>query len=151
MNIGYQRIDTAILSAIDDKYGDHDCIQIRDDTFPLAAMAGDIPIGFTCITPQVLAYPLEHLKDAYIEVLWVDEKYRRQGIGQQLILRAEEWAREAGFKQIRTHSNNRAVEAIHMWHKLNYGLCQHDYHEYEPDTEEYRNRFSGYWVAKVLA
>ena len=150
MGIEYKRFDAVILRKLAELNGDECGVIVRDDTFPLAAMDGDIPIGFICVTSQILAYPFEHLKDAYIEVLWVDENYRRQGIGQYLVLYAEKWAKEAGFKQIRTHSNNKAVAAIHMWHKLGYGMCPHDYHEFDPDTEEYRNQFSGYWVAKVL-
>ena len=143
MSIEYKRIDDAILGKLVDIHGDDCGIVIKGDTYPLAAMDGDLPIGYTCVTPRVLAYPLEHLKDAYIEVLWVDEEYRRQGIGRQLIAHAEEWAKEAGYRQIRTHSNDKAVEAIKMWHKLNYGLCQHVYYAEEG--------CSGYWVAKVLS
>ncbi|MCL2774053.1 MAG: GNAT family N-acetyltransferase [Oscillospiraceae bacterium] len=113
-------------------------------------MDGDMPAGFVCVNPRFLEYPLERLKEAYIDDLEVHENYRRQGIGQHMIECAEDWARKAGFKQIRTHSNNKAVEAIHMWHKLNYGLSPHDYHEYEPETDEYKNLFSGYLVAKIL-
>jgi len=115
----------------------------RDDALALVAMDSDTPVGFICVTSRFLAYPLEHLKDAYIEILDVDENYRRQGIGQHLVACAEEWAKKAGLKQIRTHSNNKAVEAIKMWHKLNYGLCQHVYYAEEG--------CAGYWVAKVLS
>jgi len=152
MNITYKRIDVLLFDKIIAEYGDwvKNYMHIRDDTFPLAAMDGDFPAGFVCVTPRALEYPLEHLKDAYIEDLEVHENYRRQGIGQRLIECSEKWARKAGFKQIRTHSNNKAVEAIHMWHKLNYGLCPHDYHEFDPESNEYKNLFSGYWVAKIL-
>jgi len=152
MNIEYKKIDDEILNKIIDEYGEwvKQYIHIRNDTFTLAAMDGDIPAGFVCVTPRALDYPLEHLQDAYIEDLEVHENYRRQGIGQHLIECSEEWAKQAGFKQIRTHSNDKAVEAIHMWHKLNYGLCPHDYHEFEPETNEYKNQFSGYWVTKIL-
>jgi len=152
MNIEYKKIDDEILGKIVDEYGEwvKGYIHIRGDTFTLAAMDGDIPAGFVCVTPRALDYPLGYLQDAYIEDLEVHENYRRQGIGQHLIECSEDWARKAGFKQIRTHSNDKAVEAIHMWHKLNYGLCPHDYHEFEPETGEYKNQFSGYWVAKIL-
>ena len=152
MNIEYKRIDDSIIDKIIEMYGDwvKNCIKIKNDTFPLAAMDGNIPAGFVCVTPRALIPPLEHLKDAYIECLGVQEEYQRRGIGQHLITCAEEWARNQGFKQIRTHSNERAVEAINMWLKLNYGLCPHDYHEYESETDEYKNLFSGYWVAKIL-
>ena len=144
MNIEYKKIDDMILDKIVDEYGEwaKDCIHIKDDTFTLAAMDGDIPAGFVCVTSRTLAYPLEHLKDAFIEVVEVHEDYRRQGIGQYLIECAEKWAREMGLKQIRTHSSDEAVEAIPMWYKLNYGLCPHVYSKEEG--------CAGYWVAKVL-
>jgi GNAT superfamily N-acetyltransferase len=147
MSIEYKKIndiDDIILSKIVDLYDTriNERIVFSDETFLFAAMDGDIPVGYVYITPQVLAYPLEHLKDAYIEIVEVHENYQRQGIGQHLILCAEEWAKKAGFKQIRTHSNNKSVEAINMWYKLNYGLCQHVYYAEEG--------CAGYWVAKVL-
>ena len=146
MNITYKQIDEIIFDKLVDVYGDwlkkDKQLFMRDDALTLAAMDGDFPAGYVCVTIRNLDCPLEHLKDAYIEVLGVDENYRRQGIGQHLIECSEEWARNAGVKQIRTHSNNRAVEAINMWHKLNYGLCPHDYYAEEG--------CAGYWVAKQL-
>ncbi|MCL1858101.1 MAG: GNAT family N-acetyltransferase [Oscillospiraceae bacterium] len=148
MKIEYKKIDDVILNKLIDIYGEwvKQYIYIRDDTLPLAAMDGDFPAGYVCVTPRALDYPLENLQDAFIEVLGVHENCRRQGIGQHLIECCEKWARKAGFKQIRTHSNNQAVEAINMWHKLNYGLCPHDYYDDEPKKDDGR----GYWVAKIL-
>jgi len=151
MNIEYKKVDGLIFDRLIDEYGEdlkahiHD-FHLRDDTFTLAAMDGDLPAGFVFVTPRDLFYPLEHLKEAYIEIIEVHENYRRQGIGQYMINCAEEWARKSGFKQIRTHSNNQAVEAINMWNKLNYGLCPHGYHDDEPKKDDGR----GYWVAKFL-
>jgi len=149
MNIEYKKIDASIFSKIVDKYGEwvKDYVHIKSDTFTLAAMDGDIPAGFVCVTPRFLEYPLEHLKEAYIDDLEVHENYRRQGIGQHLINCAEEWAKKTGFRQIRTHSSNQSVEAIHMWYKLNYGLSPHDYHDDEPTKDDGR----GYWVTKILS
>ena len=145
MNIEYKKIDDLIFGKIIDEYGEwvKGYIKIRDDTFSLAAMDCDIPAGFVCVTPRALTYPLEHIKDAYIEVLEVDENYRRKGIARHLINCAEDWARKAGFKQIRTHSDDKAVEAINLWHKFDYGLCPHGYYAEEG--------CAGYWVAKVLS
>jgi GNAT superfamily N-acetyltransferase len=149
MNTEYKKIDDLILGRLINKHGEHlkQEIIIRSDTFALAPMDGDDPIGWINVAPRTLAYPLEHIKDAYIETLWVDESYRRQGIGEQLIAYSEEWAKKEGFKQIRTHSNNKAVVAINIWHKRNYGLCQHGYHRGDDHkTDDGR----GYWVAKIL-
>ena len=145
MSVEYKKIDDAIFEKIVENYGDwvKKYIIIRDDTFAHAAMDRDMPVGFICVTPRALAYPLEDIKEAYIEDLEVHENYRRQGIARYLLTSAETWAAEKGFKQIRTHHNDEAVAAIKLSNSLNYGLCPWDYWI---DGKKY----SGYWVAKVL-
>ena len=145
MQIKYKQIDHVILEKIVDSYGEgvREYIFIRENTFALAALDGEIPVGFICVTPAALAYPLEQLVDAFIEIYEVHEDYRRQGIGRHLVTCAEEWARSAGFRQIRTHHNNEAANAIKLSNSLNYGLCPYDYWV---DGKMY----SGYWVSKVL-
>ena len=105
MNIEYKIFDDNILKQIVDDGGGwvKECIDSRNDVFTLAAVDGDVVVGFICVTPRGLDYPLEHLKDAYIEVYDVSENYRRQGIGRHLVTCAEDWSRENGFRQIRTH------------------------------------------------
>ena len=145
MNIEYKAFDDNILKQIVDDGGGwiKECVDNRNDVFTLAAMDGDVVVGFICVTPRGLDYPLEHLKDAYIEVYDVNENYRRQGIGRHLATCAEDWARKNGFRQIRTHHNNGAVAAIKMSYALGYGMCPWDYWI---DGEKH----SGYWVAKTL-
>ena len=145
MKIEYREIDNELLETIAAKF-DTDWIRkfgdYKDDIFGLAAMNGDVPVGYLFVTSRPLTYPLEHITDAYIDIIEVMDEYQRQGIGQTLVTCSEKWAKDMGFKQIRTHSNDEAANAIRMWHKLNYGLCPHDYYAEEGCT--------GYWVAKVL-
>ena len=145
MKIEYRKINNELLEKIAveldsgwiTKFSGFD-----NDTFGLAAMNGDAPVGYIIVTSRTLIYPLEHITDAYIDIIEIMDEYQRHGIGQTLVTRSEEWAREKRFKQIRTHSNLKAANAIKMWHKLNYGLCPHDYYEEEGCT--------GYWVSKTL-
>ena len=145
MKIEYKNIDEKTLEQIDSAFGEgtKKWIIIRDDTYALAAFDGELPVGFICVTPRALSCPLEHIKDAYIEIYDVHENYRRQGIGRHLVTCAENWAKENGFKQIRTHHNNGAEAAIKMSYALGYGMCPWDY---------WINgkKYSGYWVAKTL-
>ena len=145
MKVNYKKIDDLILEKIVDVYGEwvKKYIFIRDDTFALAAIAGDLPVGFICVTPRALKFPLEHISDAFIEEYQVHENYQRQGIGRYMVGCAEDWAKQAGFKQIRTHHNNTAVAAILMSKSLGYTMCPHDYNV---NGEKH----SGYWVAKTL-
>jgi len=145
MNINYKQMDEKILAQIDDVFGEgtRRHIPVRADGVTLAAMDGDMPVGFICVTPRALTYPLEHIKDVYIEIYEVHENYRWQGIGRYLVTCGEKWARQQGFKQIRTHHNNKAVAAINMSRALGFGMCPHVYSNEEG--------CAGYHVAKVLS
>jgi len=144
--IEYKTIDGPIYEKIVGMYGEwtKQYIKLDDDAFTLSALDCDLPVGFICVTPRALTYPLERLKDAFMEVLEVHENYRRQGIGRSLVQRGEEWASKEGFQQIRTHSNDGAADAIKMWNRLGFGLCPHDY-------RVGNEKHSGYWVAKPLS
>jgi GNAT superfamily N-acetyltransferase len=89
----------------------------------LAALNSEEPIGFISTYPKKYPEPLPQYKDAYIDVLEVDEKYKRLGIARQLILTTENWAREYGYRQIRSWSSQVKKEAIPMWYALNYCMC----------------------------
>jgi GNAT superfamily N-acetyltransferase len=54
-------------------------------------------------------------RDAQIEGLVVDEAWRRQGIGQQLVRAAEHWARERGHSSVRVRSNVVRGAAHHFY------------------------------------
>jgi GNAT superfamily N-acetyltransferase len=144
MAIVYRTFDDNIFEQIVNNGGEwiKECVYARNDVFTLAAIDSDLVVGFICVTPRALTSPLEHIKDAYIEVYDVHENYRRQGIGKHLVTCAENWARENGFKQIRTHHSNDAVAAINMSYSLNYSMCPHVYSKEEG--------CAGYHVAKVL-
>jgi GNAT superfamily N-acetyltransferase len=148
MSIEYKEINGEMVEKIINEF---DCAgdgwiekynKLGNGAFGLTAVDSDVPVGYIIVTPRALTFPLEHLKDAYIEIYEVQEDYQRRGIGQTLATRAEEWARKAGFRQIRTHHNDKAVAAIHMSHKLGYSMCPHVFYNEEG--------CAGYWVAKVL-
>ena len=145
MSILYKQMDEKILSQIDDVFGEgtRRHIPVREDGFTLAAVDGDMPVGFICVNPRALTCPLEHIKDAYIEIYEVHENYRRQGIGRHLVACGEKWAKQQGFRQIRTHHNDQAVAAINMSLALGFGMCPHVYSKEEG--------CSGYHVAKILS
>jgi|SRR5690625_803259 len=57
-----------------------------------------------------------------IVALVVDTKYRKQGIGEKLIVEAEKWAREQGANKVVLNSGNRAErkDAHHFYTKRGY-------------------------------
>jgi ribosomal protein S18 acetylase RimI-like enzyme len=52
----------------------------------------------------------------YIVSMWVDPRYRRQGVAQRLIDAVESWARHAGYRELRLDvtENNAAASELYL-------------------------------------
>ena len=73
----------------------------RPDTVVLVADAGGARLaGFAEIGARSYADGCETTPVAYLEGWWVDEDFRRQGVGRGLIEAAEAWAREGGHAEL---------------------------------------------------
>jgi GNAT superfamily N-acetyltransferase len=61
--------------------------------------------------------------------LVVDQEHRRQGIGRQLILAVEQWARERGILQVAVRSNVQRTVSHEFYQRLGYqpAKTQHAY------------------------
>ena len=125
MQIIYQEINTEVFKKIAVKYGEmaKKHIHTENGSFSLAAIFDNTPIGFISTYTENLTIPIGEEKDAYIDIIEVDEEYHRMGIGSELVIRTEAWAKKAGFLQIRAWSSQDRIEAIPMWRSLGYGLC----------------------------
>jgi len=147
MQITYQEIDTYLLEKISLHYGEYakKHIHIGNDSYSLAAICNDIPVGFISTYTLNLATPISEEKDAYIDVIEVDEKYQRMSIASEMLVRTEEWAKKLGLLQIRAWSSQDKVEAIHMWRCLGYGLCPAKIW-----VEWCKEAVDGYYVVKQL-
>jgi ribosomal protein S18 acetylase RimI-like enzyme len=64
--------------------------------------------------------------DARAEVwgLVVDEQHRRQRIGETLMRRAEQWARDAGYREVSLRSNITRTGAHAFYQRLGYALTK---------------------------
>jgi len=50
---------------------------------------------------------------AFIEGIWVNETFQKQGIGQALVVKAEEWARAQGIKELASDTRIESEHSIH--------------------------------------
>jgi len=125
MQITYHEINTNLLEKIAIKYGEvaKNHLHTEEGSYSLVAVCDEIPIGFISTYTQNLSAPLSEEKDAYIDIIEVDEAYQRMGIATELVRQTETWAQKAGLLQIRAWSSQDKVEAIPMWRNLGYGLC----------------------------
>jgi GNAT superfamily N-acetyltransferase len=125
--ITYKVIDNNEVPKIAEVFGEYiiqfNCFHFGEGCLSLVAYDQELPIGIISTYPLNYPNPLEQLRDAYIDVLEVDEKYRKQGIARELITRTENWARDNGHRQLRAWSSVDKKEAIPMWYALGYCMC----------------------------
>jgi len=121
----YQEINETILKKIATKYGKvaNDHIHTESNSYSLAALNGDDVVGFISVYTRTLTAPLDKEKDAYIDIIEVDEEFQRQGIATELIKHSEKWANNAGLFQLSAWSSQDKIEAVSIWRKLGFGLC----------------------------
>jgi len=153
-NIIYNEIDNEIEEKIISKYGqwakDWGVIHTGESCYSAAAICNGEPVGFISTYPLYYPAPLEKYCDAYIDDIEVDEKYRRQGIATKLLDMTEKWAKEYGYRQIRSWSQDDKNEALPMWYKLGYCICPAIMRGECPDEKARNNLFYGFYVAKIL-
>jgi streptothricin acetyltransferase len=76
---------------------------------------------------------------AYIEDITVDKRFRRLGIGRQLMLQAVEWTKTLGLPGIMLETSNVNVDACKFYEHFGFKLGGFDRFLYQaalPDTEE---------------
>ncbi|QAA34886.1 GNAT family N-acetyltransferase [Clostridium manihotivorum] len=127
MGIEYKVIDINEVPKIAEIFGDYiikfNCFHFGEGCLSLVAYDNEVPVGIISTYPLEYPKPLEYLRDAYIDVIEVNEKYRKQGIARGMITHTEKWAKENGYHQIRAWSSEDKKEAIPMWYALDYCMC----------------------------
>ncbi|WP_055665351.1 GNAT family N-acetyltransferase [Desnuesiella massiliensis] len=150
----YKEINQEIEKKIIAKYGnwvkEFNCLHYGEGCYSIAALCDNDPIGFISTYPLYYPEPLECYYDAYIDDIEVDKAYRRQGIATKLIKLTEEWAKNYGYNQIRAWSSDDKIEAIPMWHALNYCMCPAIMRGESLIKEFIGKPVHGYYVAKML-
>jgi len=144
--IAYKQIDQSLKDRIVSIHGDwiaqHDCLLLEEGSYAVAAYSNEEIVGFAGLNRAELTPPLNGCYDAFINVIEVDERFQRQGIGRHMIGMLENWAKAYGYRQIRAWSSEDKVAAIHMWYALNYAMC--------PSREVHDVIVNGYVYAKIL-
>lgn len=81
---------------------------------------------------------------AYIDDIAVDEKYRRQGVGRNLIQSAIAWAKAKGFPGIMLETQDNNIPACKLYETCGFVLGGFDSHAYRnfPDV---RDEIALYW------
>jgi ribosomal protein S18 acetylase RimI-like enzyme len=94
----------------------------------LIATVGKIPVGYIGTSEQVPS------KVMWITACAVREDYRRQGIGTALILAAQEWGAEKGFRKAILELQSKNHPGVQLARKLGYEFCGYNDH-YFPNQD----------------
>lgn len=80
--------------------------------------AGETPAGYIVLT---LGYSFEfHGRDAFIDELYVEPRFRRQGIGRRAVQFIEERAREIGVQAIHLEVEDGNDPAVKLYRRTGY-------------------------------
>jgi len=94
----------------------------------LVAIAAGVPVGYLGISDQFAPRTL------WVTDCAVHTAVRRQGIGTALILAAQEWGSENGFRKAILEMQSKNHPAIQMARKLGYEFCGYNDH-YFPNQD----------------
>jgi streptothricin acetyltransferase len=86
---------------------------------------------------------------AYIEDIVVDAKYRRQGVGGELIQRAKQWTMDKQLAGIMLETQNNNIGGCRLYERCGFelgGFDRHLYHGLNPDSDEIALYW--YWFPK---
>lgn len=132
-----------IRKEYNDILADH--INLGDNAYSVVVKLDGKIIGFISAHIQSLSVPLEHIKEAYVNVVEIDVDHRNQGIATKLIRMCEHHFKSKGVRQIRAWSSTDKYEAINLWKKLGYGLSPALIHLHNKHTN-----VEGYYVVKTI-
>ncbi len=70
-------------------------------------------IGFIELTIRPYVNGCDSSPVAFVEGIWVDEKFQKHGIGRALIKKAEEWAQSLSVKELASDTRIESEHSIH--------------------------------------
>ena len=96
------------LSLMLDGCGKHRCIKVAEGEQGVVGM----------VTAQVLISTAQGSPVALVEDMVVEAKHRQQGIGRQLLLAMESWARERGVTRMQLLAERTNFQALDFYDKI---------------------------------
>ena len=92
------------------------------------AMDGATALGFVQLYPSFCS--VEAIKIQILYDLYVDAEARNLGVGEQLMKRASEFAKESGASRVDLLTSHSNVIGQHLYEKLGYRIANQDFHAY---------------------
>jgi len=90
-------------------------------------------VGFVQLYPSFCS--VQAVKIYILYDLYVDENYRKNGLGESLMNRASDWAKENGAARLDLLTAKNNTVGQHLYEKLGYKKVLEDFHAYSLDIE----------------
>ena len=101
-----------------------DMLKFGENCFNLGAFDEGRLVAIITTEPRKLIKPLNAYTDLFIDYIEVLKPYQNQGLATKLISLAEDFAKQKGFFQITSWSDEDTLEMNHLALKLKYTMCQ---------------------------
>ena len=90
------------------------CLE-SDDRLVLVAEEDKQPVGYLAGGIEEVGNFRNILNMCEVDNMWVDEKYRSQGVGKQMMNAIEKWAKEKGIKRMRVIASSQNEKGIQFY------------------------------------
>ena len=144
IKIRYVDADDVLKNRVMKEWGEKTARHMHlENGFSILAMQGNILVGLISVYWKELLPPLSGTCEGYIDILDVNNDFRRRGIATRLINLSLERADEKDVYQIRAWSSLDKTEAILLLKALGFCLCP-------ATTYPKGQEVMGYFVTKLL-
>jgi len=129
LGITYVQVDEALKEQIKASWQSNagDYLHLGSDGLTVAAVVDGQPLGVISAFKRNLPEPLAMVREAFIDIIEVQEPFRRQGIGEMLVSRVVAWAQDNGLDQVRAWSEEIRLEALMLWRKTGFSFAKVDF------------------------
>ena len=93
---------------------------------------GDSASGFLQLYPSFCS--VQAIKIYILYDLYVEQEYRKRGIGESLMNRASQWAKENGALRLDLLTAKTNIAGQHLYEKLGYKKVNQEFHAYSLDV-----------------
>ncbi|MDJ0879287.1 MAG: GNAT family N-acetyltransferase [Halieaceae bacterium] len=101
---------------------------LNNESRIFVALDGDRALGFVQLYPSFCSVELMKIQILYD--LYVDADARRGGVGEALMKRASEFARDSGAARVDLLTAHSNAIGQHLYEKLGYEIVNEDFHAY---------------------
>lgn len=101
---------------------------LNNESRIFVALDGDRALGFVQLYPSFCSVELMKIQILYD--LYVDADTRKHGVGEALMKRASEFARDSGAARVDLLTAHSNAIGQHLYEKLGYEIVNEDFHAY---------------------